>query len=355
VATIKLRAVSKSFGDERSAPDNNPAAAFAIEQLDLTILDGQFMAIVGPSGCGKSTLLRLIAGLIEPDSGEILYDGQDMIDIPPNKRRIGMVFQDYALYPQHNVRMNIMAYFMFRKKTATLGHEAEKKYRRTSRLMGVELEHLLGRMPRHLSGGERQRVAIARCITRDPNLFLMDEPFANLDQKLRENYRVQLKRLLREFPVTTVYVTHDQREALALANTVAIMNGGRIEQVGPPRYLYDHPKNLFVAEFLNFDQETPPLNLLPGEVVDPSLAGKLVGIRPENITVCQGTGHPVEAKLLTIRRHPVDHQWITTALVAGHEWGLRLPADHPARIGRVISVCFHHYHVFNPTNGHRLS
>lgn len=354
MARVKLHNVTKVFESDKVGDENNGVVAksFAIRNLNLTIRDGQLMVIMGPSGCGKSTLLRLIAGLMEPDSGQILYDGVDMVNTPPNQRRIGMVFQNYALYPQQTVKMNIMAYFTFHKKTPNLDKEAEEKYRRTSRLMGVELDYLLDKMPNHLSGGEQQKVAIARCITRDPELFLMDEPFANLDQKLRETYRVQLKRLLQEFRVTTVYVTHDQREALALADSIAIMNAGQLEQVGPPRYLYDYPTNLFVAEFLNFDQETPPINLISGDLVAPKLAGKLVGIRPEDISVCEAG---IAATITGLRRHPLSRELITTLAVGGREWGVSLPANTQADIGQVIQLCFDRYHLFNPDTGQCLA
>jgi ABC-type sugar transport system ATPase subunit len=355
MARVKLLNVSKVFDSGKDSEQNSGAVSkpFAIRNLNLTIRDGQLMVLMGPSGCGKSTLLRLIAGLMEPDSGQIFYDGVDMGNIPPNQRHIGMVFQDYALYPQHTVKMNIMSYFRFHKKIPNLDKEAEEKYRRTSRLMGVELDYLLDKMPNHLSGGEQQKVAIARCITRDPELFLMDEPFANLDQKLRETYRVQLKRLLQEFRVTTVYVTHDQREALALADSIAIMNAGQLEQVGPPRYLYDHPKNLFVAEFLNFDQETPSINLISGESVAPEFAGKLVGVRPEDITVCQSG--VVAATITDLRRHPLSRELLTTLAVGGYEWGVSLPADSDAEPGQVLPLCFDRYHLFNPDTGQCLA
>ena len=197
------------------------------------------MVVLGPSGCGKTTLLKIIAGLLQPDSGEVRYDGVDVEDVPPGARRIGMVFQNYALYPHFTSRTNVLSYFLFRKKTPELDALARAKYQRTSELMGVELAYLLDRKPTTLSGGEKQRVALGRCITRDAALFLVDEPFANLDQALREKYRVNLKILLRQFNITTVYVTHDHHEALILADLLAVMDRGRIEQVGTPQEIYD--------------------------------------------------------------------------------------------------------------------
>src|SRR5262249_19650520 len=177
--------------------------------------------------------------------------------VPPADRRIGMVFQNYALYPHMTSRRNVLAYFLFRKKTPEMDALARRKYERTSELMGVELEHLLDRHPPTLSGGEKQRVALGRCIPRDPAVFLLDEPFSNLDQALREKYRVNLKVLLRQFGITTVYVTHDHVEALILADRLAVMSRGRIEQIGTYQEIYERPRNAFVAGFLNRPAGSP--------------------------------------------------------------------------------------------------
>lgn len=350
VTTIKLRDVSKTI----PLPDSQSGAVtevFAVQHVDFTVPNGKVLVILGPSGCGKSTLLKIIAGLIEPDSGQVLYNGKDMIDTPPNLRQIGMVFQDYALYPQQTVKMNILSYFNFRRQHGRLSPEAQEKYRRTSELMGVEIDYLLHKKPGKLSGGERQKVAIARCITRDPDLFLMDEPFANIDQKLREQYRVQLKRLLREFGITTVYVTHDQQEALALADVIAIMNGGQIEQMGPPRALYALPRNLFVAEFLNFDQELPAINLLNGEDVSQDLVGLLVGVRPVDMSPCANLQPGPGAVVVGLQRSPLSHDIVATLRVAQRQVGLRLPPDYPIELDDRLRLCFERYHVFEPQTG----
>ena len=229
--------------DAGSAPGGGrPGSAFSIQDLTLRIPDGKTLVILGPSGCGKTTLLRIIAGLIPPDSGEVRYDDVDVKDVRPGDRRIGMVFQQYALYPHLNARSNVLSYFMFRKKTPELDAMAKAKYQRTSELMGVELAYLLDRKPRTLSGGEKQRVALGRCITRDPALFLLDEPFSNLDQALREKYRVNLKILLKQFNITTVYVTHDHHEALILADLLAIMNRGPSSKWGRTRTSTSNPR-----------------------------------------------------------------------------------------------------------------
>src|SRR5262249_10059126 len=212
---------------------------------------------------------------------------RNMNDVSPGERRLGMVFQNYALYPHLDSRSNVLSYFHFRKKTPELSAMAAAKYQRTSELMGVELEYLLDRKPTKLSGGEKQRVALGRCITRDPALFLLDEPFSNLDQALREKYRVNLKLLLRQFGITTVYVTHDHHEALILADLLVIMDRGRVEQVGTYEEIYDEPENVFVAGFLNRHIGAPPISFLDAE----HLASRHVstetqiGVRPEDVEV----------------------------------------------------------------------
>ena len=202
--TLNDRARASSAVSEGIPGDGGRGSTSSIQKLNLRIPDGKTTVVLGPSGCGKTTLLKIIAGLIPPDSGEVRYDDVDVKDVPPGDRRIGMVFQNYALYPHFSSKTNVMSYFLFRKRTPELDALARTKYQRTSELMGVELAYLLGRKPTTLSGGEKQRVALGRCITRDAALFLVDEPFANLDQALRERYRVNLKILLRQFNITTV-------------------------------------------------------------------------------------------------------------------------------------------------------
>ena len=231
----------------------------ALDNVNLTIPDGQTFAVLGPSGCGKSTLLRVVAGLDGEYSGTIYYDEQDMRAIPPGERYIGMVFQNYALYPHFEGRGNLSFFFRVRKAPDA---EAEERIRITSEIMGIGFEQLLDRKPGTLSGGQQQRVAIARAIVRNPRLFLFDEPLSNLDAKLRMQTRVEIKRLLRRFAITALYVTHDQEEAMALADQIAIMRDGRIEQVGSYNDLRDAPRNAFVAGFLG----RRPMNLLPGVV-----------------------------------------------------------------------------------------
>jgi ABC-type sugar transport system ATPase subunit len=229
----------------------------ALDGVNLAIPDGETFAVLGPSGCGKSTLLRVVAGLDGDYTGTIYYDQQDMRAVPPGERYIGMVFQNYALYPHFEGRGNLSFFFRVRKAPSA---EAEERIRITSEIMGIGFEALLERKPGTLSGGQQQRVAIARAIVRNPRLFLFDEPLSNLDAKLRMQTRVEIKRLLRRFSITALYVTHDQEEAMALADQIALMRDGRIEQVGPYHDLREAPRNAFVAGFLG----RRPMNLLPG-------------------------------------------------------------------------------------------
>ena len=360
MARIELRQVCKTLresggsGAGRAAGAPSKGKTFSIEGLDLEVPDGQVIAVLGPSGCGKSTLLRLVAGLIPVDAGQVLYDGVDMSLVPPAERKIGMVFQNYALYPNYDSRANVLSYFLFRKRTPELAEEAREKYRRTAELLGVELEVLLDRMPRTLSGGERQRVAIARCITRDPRLFLLDEPFSNLDQKLRERYRSQLRVLLKEFSITTIYVTHDQVEALILADQIALMNSGRIEQVGSAREIYDEPRSLFAADFINFEPEAPSINILDGEAVGPEFSGSTIGVRPEHISLGDRPGRPsVEARLADIRPIPMREMSVLCLKAGGAEIFARAKDVQGMREGDTVRVSMERFHLFDKHSGLR--
>jgi len=274
----------------------------ALDRVNLTIPDGQTFAVVGPSGCGKSTLLRVVAGLDPGFTGKVFYDDQDMAEVPVKDRYIGMVFQNYALYPHFLSRGNLAFFFKVRKAP---DEEAEERIRITSEIMGIGFKELLGRKPGTLSGGQQQRVAIARALVRNPRLFLFDEPLSNLDAKLRTQTRVEIKRLLRRFQITAIYVTHSQVEAIALGDQIAVMREGRIEQVGTYQELHKRPVNAFVAGFLG----TPPMNLLSGgtvadgelqlgEVVVPlpdavrarihAGQGLILGVRPEAALLALG-------------------------------------------------------------------
>ena len=353
MARIDLIDVCKTLTDQGT----RSGSTFSIQNLNLRIPAGKTLVVLGPSGCGKTTLLKIIAGLIPPDSGEVRSDDVDVTALSPGARRIGMVFQNYALYPHLTSRPNVLSYFVFRKKTPELDAMARAKYQRTSELMGVELEYLLDRRPTTLSGGEKQRVALGRCITRDAELFLVDEPFANLDQALREKYRANLKILLRQFNITTVYVTHDHNEALILADLLAIMGRARIEQVGTFQEIYDNPKSVFVAGFLNLHGDAPPINLLDARGMGrgPWLGNELVGVRPEDVTVSRDrTEDGIEGAIVSELRLPMKHATILNIRAAGQEVCARIPGDKTYLTGDPVWLTFGRYHVFDKGSGVRL-
>ena len=246
MAEIQLRHVSKRWG-----------SFVGVENFDLTIADKEFLVLLGPSGCGKTTTMRMIAGLEDPTEGDILVDGKRVNDLEPKDRDVAMVFQSYALYPNMNVYENIRFPLKVRG-TDPSTHDA--KVRRASAM--VELDDFLHRKPAELSGGQRQRVALARAIVREPNVFLMDEPLSNLDAKLRVSTRAQIKNLSHELEVTTIYVTHDQIEAMTLADRVVVMKQGIVQQVGSPTEIYNTPANTFVAGFIG----NPAMNLIDGQM-----------------------------------------------------------------------------------------
>jgi ABC-type sugar transport system ATPase subunit len=242
----------------------------ALNRANLWIRRGETVSVVGPTGCGKSTLLRVIAGLETPDHGTVTFDGEDVAPLTPSQRGIGLVFQNYALYPHFRVRGNIAFYFRLRRWASA---DIDSKVQETSRIMGIGFDKLLGRFPRSLSGGEKQRVALARCLSHSPRVLLLDEPFSNLDAALRLQTRGEVKRLVDRFGLTTVFVTHDQQEAVAMGHRVAVMRQGQIEQVGPYQELYREPVNAFVAGFLG----SPPMHLLAGQRVGDAIACAVSG------------------------------------------------------------------------------
>ncbi|WP_171133108.1 MULTISPECIES: ABC transporter ATP-binding protein [unclassified Ruegeria] len=266
---IQLKSVTKSFGDVQVIPP-----------LDLTIEDGEFTVFVGPSGCGKSTLLRLIAGLEDITSGSIDIDGADATDVPPAKRGLAMVFQSYALYPHMTVRKNIA----FPLRMAKLD-QAEIDKRVEGAASVLNLTDYLDRRPGQLSGGQRQRVAIGRAIVREPAAFLFDEPLSNLDAALRVGMRLEISELHERLATTMIYVTHDQVEAMTMADKIVVLQAGVIEQVGSPLDLYRTPRNLFVAGFIG----SPKMNFIEGEEAAKHGA-HTIGIRPEHIAVSESQG-----------------------------------------------------------------
>ncbi|MEP2782475.1 MAG: ABC transporter ATP-binding protein [Pseudoruegeria sp.] len=266
---IKLNQVTKSFGDVQVIPP-----------LDLTIEDGEFTVFVGPSGCGKSTLLRLIAGLEDITSGHIAIDGTDATDLPPAKRGLAMVFQSYALYPHMSVRKNIA----FPMKMAKMP-EDEQNRRIESAAKALNLTDYLDRRPGQLSGGQRQRVAIGRAIVREPSAFLFDEPLSNLDAALRVGMRLEISELHKRLATTMIYVTHDQVEAMTMADKIVVLRAGFIEQVGSPLELYHKPRNVFVAGFIG----SPKMNIIEGPEAA-KFGATYIGIRPEHTDVSMTEG-----------------------------------------------------------------
>ncbi|MEX0340575.1 MAG: ABC transporter ATP-binding protein [Arenibacterium sp.] len=273
MAEIQLRSVCKRWG-----------SFVGVDNFDLTISDKEFLVLLGPSGCGKTTTMRMIAGLEDATEGDILIDGQRVNDMEPKDRDVAMVFQSYALYPNMNVYENIRFPLKVRGIDAATHDE---KVRRASAM--VELDDFLHRKPAELSGGQRQRVALARAIVREPNVFLMDEPLSNLDAKLRVSTRAQIKNLSHELAVTPIYVTHDQIEAMTLADGVVVMKAGIVQQVGSPTEIYDTPANTFVASFIG----NPAMNLIEGEITG--------GIFRAPNTVVEGLNAPDGAVTLGFR------------------------------------------------------
>ena len=295
MASVSIRGVSKAFG-----------ATPVLHGVSIEIADGAFTVLVGPSGCGKSTLLRMVAGLEEIDGGEVDIGGRVVNRVPPKGRDIAMVFQNYALYPHMTVRDN-MAFSL--KLARAPGAATDERVGRAAAILG--LDGLLDRYPRQLSGGQRQRVAMGRAIVRDPQVFLFDEPLSNLDAKLRVQTRAELKDLHQRLRTTTIYVTHDQIEAMTMADQIVVMNGGRVEQIGTPLDLYDRPANRFVAGFIG----SPAMNFFPGTVeaegfradggslwpLPPGPRGggghlgrpAVYGVRPEHLRLANGGGVPL--------------------------------------------------------------
>ena len=259
MSAVRLSGIVKRFGD-----------VLAVAGVDLEVQSGEFLVVLGPSGCGKTTLMRTVAGLEKPNAGSVHIGERDVTDLPPRKRGIAMVFQSYALYPHMTVANNIAFPLKAQGRTKD---KAERDERVLQAARKVSIDHLLDRRPRQLSGGERQRVAIARAIVSEPDVLLLDEPLSNLDAKLRAYARDELKFFQRELGITTIFVTHDQIEAMGLGDRIVVMEQGLVQQIGPPQAIYDRPANTFVATFLG----SPGMNLLPvGE-------DELLGFRPEHL------------------------------------------------------------------------
>ncbi|MEP1208180.1 MAG: ABC transporter ATP-binding protein [Rhizobiaceae bacterium] len=293
---IQLKQVSKSFGD-----------TLVIPPLDLEIDDGEFVVFVGPSGCGKSTLLRLIAGLEDTSSGNIEIDGEDATALPPARRGLAMVFQSYALYPHMSVRKNIAFPMRMAKMPA---EEQEKRIEAAAK--ALNLTEYLDRKPGQLSGGQRQRVAIGRAIVREPKAFLFDEPLSNLDAALRVGMRLEISEMHKRLETTMIYVTHDQVEAMTMADKIVVLQAGVIEQVGSPLELYRTPRNLFVAGFIG----SPKMNLISGSEAEKRNAAT-IGVRPEHIEVSKKSSEGAWKGTVGVAEHLGSDTFIHIHGIAG--------------------------------------
>ncbi|MCB8822524.1 ABC transporter ATP-binding protein [Microvirga rosea] len=350
MGTVDIRNVRKSYGNVE-----------VLHGVSLHIEDGEFVALVGPSGCGKSTLLRMIAGLEDVTAGDIVIGDRVVNHVAPKDRNIAMVFQNYALYPHMNVRDN-MGFALRQRRTPK--PEIENRVNSAARILG--LEHLLDRKPRALSGGQRQRVAMGRAIVREPNVFLFDEPLSNLDAKLRVQMRSEIKELHQRLGTTTVYVTHDQIEAMTLADRVVVMNGGVIEQQGPPLELYDNPASRFVAAFIG----SPPMNFIEGTVIDASalclddgtklqlpmtdLASQTrvtIGVRPEHFEL-SSAGWPATVSIV----EPTGSETQITARIGGQIVRVLIRGRTFVRPGEVIhlTVPADFVHIFDDDGAHGI-
>ena len=333
MGSIELKSVHKNFG---------PVAV--INGVDLKIEEGEFAVFVGPSGCGKSTLLRLIAGLEDVTSGQVLIDGQDATEVGPAKRGLAMVFQSYALYPHMTVRGNIA----FALKMA--GEDREVIERKVAKAAAtLNLGDYLDRKPRQLSGGQRQRVAIGRAIVREPKAFLFDEPLSNLDAALRVQMRVEIGELHNILKTTMIYVTHDQVEAMTMANKIVVLDKGSIAQVGTPLDLYNRPNGLFVASFIG----SPTMNLIRGEPATKRGAAT-VGVRPEHVDVSTSAGE--WRAQVRLAEHLGSDTFVHAESDIGGALTIRLAGEAPLAPGDMIFVTPReaHVHRFDP-NGRRIA
>jgi ABC-type sugar transport system ATPase subunit len=358
VARLVLHQVAKRFGQVE-----------AVRAVDLDVADGEFVVLVGPSGCGKSTLLRVVAGLEELSSGTILLDGRNLNDVAPRDRDMAMVFQDYALYPQMTVGENLAFALKMQGRPAA---EIREKVARIGALL--EIGDYLHRKPRALSGGQRQRVALGRALIRDPKLFLFDEPLSNLDAKLRVNMRMEIRKLQLALGTTSIYVTHDQIEAMTMADRIVVMRGGSVQQIGTPSEVYRHPANSFVATFIG----SPPMSLVAAEVRGRDLAlgdGLVlalpdaraemlaragaarvqVGLRAEHVRlVPAGTPDALPAVPVLVEDHGADA--IAVLRIGHHEVLARVApgAIHVGEQGLAAAMDTAALHLFDADEGNRL-
>ena len=347
---ITIDAVTKAY-------KNGPRA---VDEVSLEVHDGEFMVLVGPSGCGKSTLLKLIAGIEETTSGRIKIGERDVTELDPRKRDIAMVFQNYALYPHLSVRANLGFGLKLRK---TAKRDIEARVAEVAKILG--LEEMLERKPGELSGGQRQRVAMGRAIVRSPKAFLFDEPLSNLDAKLRVSMRVEIRKLQKTFGTTSVYVTHDQLEAMTLADMLVVMNAGRVEQIGAPLEVYEKPATTFVATFIG----APAMNLLKMQGAEPGLLlgngrippeGAIVGIRPEDLELTKPGANPADGIAMPFTVGAVERvgpeSFVYGTLDRGDSIIVRLPGTlAPAPGERAVALASRaKLHIFSADGQRRL-
>ncbi|SFD35138.1 sn-glycerol-3-phosphate ABC transporter ATP-binding protein UgpC [Methylobacterium sp. 13MFTsu3.1M2] len=351
MASVGIREVRKAFGSTN-----------VLHGVSVDIRDGEFVILVGPSGCGKSTLLRMIAGLENISGGEIHIGERVVNDVPPKERDIAMVFQNYALYPHLTVRENMAFSMRIRKAPAS---EIDLRVNKAAQILG--LAPLLDRYPRQLSGGQRQRVAMGRAIVRDPQVFLFDEPLSNLDAKLRVAMRTEIKELHQRLKTTTIYVTHDQIEAMTMADRIVVMHDGVVEQIGPPLELYDRPDNLFVAGFIG----SPAMNFMPGKVrangrltfttetglsipladAPSGVDGRplILGVRPEHFDLAR---EGIAAEVVVVE--PTGSETMLAVRAGGQDLTCVLRERVRERPGETVSLRPNRVHFFDAETGRRL-
>jgi multiple sugar transport system ATP-binding protein len=362
MATVELRHIWKKYGEVQ-----------AVRDLSLTCRDGEFLCLLGPSGCGKSSTMRMVAGLEAITAGDLLMDGRRVNDVPPRERDIAMVFENYALYPHLNVYDNIAMPLRARRLPA---REVDRKIRGVAEILSMA--ELLPRRIHHLSGGQKQRVGIGRAIVREPRLFIMDEPISHLEAQLRADMRTELKRLHRRLGVTTLYVTHDQLEAVALADRIAVMDQGVLQQVGTPAELFDEPANEFVAGFIG----SPPMNLLafrsaaldgedlvlegaggairipairPRLAAPPAVGAHKLGIRPVDVELRPPQGAVTLRGEVLLRERLGDHDRFLVDC-AGEQLVVEAPPQAAGAAGEIVGLVFpaSRVHLFEAASGRRL-
>ncbi len=349
MANISLKAVTKAWGNFKG-----------VDAIDLEIRDKEFMVFLGPSGCGKTTTMRMIAGLEDQTGGEIRIDNELMNDVDARDRDVAMVFQSYALYPNMSIRENIRFPLRMRGIPAS---EHDARVKKAAEM--VELGDLLERKPKALSGGQRQRAALARAIVRQPKIFLMDEPLSNLDAKLRLTMRAQLKHIQRELQTTTVYVTHDQIEAMTLADRIAVMNKGRIQQLGTPDEVYNNPNHIFVAGFIG----SPPMNLITGRLVNGNFVGHgitvkgvgkgdsasiVLGVRPEDVAISSLKSAHLKSTVYALE--PTGDMTLVMAKADEQIVVAKGARNYRAEIGAAVNFEFakEHIYLFDGVSGDRI-